>query len=526
MKPVNHLLRKAVAVMSVALSLTAVQVHAKELNLGMLTPITSLDPHFFNSASNNNMSRHVFETLIKLGADMQLQPGLATEWKVVEKNVWEVKLRSNVKWHDGSSFTADDVVFTVQRAPNVPNSPSSFATITSEIKEVKAIDPLTVRITTHAPAPLLPNNLSALPIISKKAGDKATTEDYNSGKATVGTGPYKLSEYLPNNRVVLVRNDSYWAGAEPWEKVTFKFLPVAATRVAALLSGGVDFIEGVPPADARRISSEPNLRLVSGISNRLIYLHMDSNRDQSPFVTDQNGKPLEKNPLKDARVRKAISLAVNRPAIVDSLLEGRATQAEQFMPKGSFGNSKTLRPDAYDLAGAKKMLAESGYPNGFHMVIHSPLNRYVNDGAVAQVLAQLLARVGIVTRVETMPAAVYFSRANKLEFSVMLSSWGGADTQEALMAVRPVVATFDKDKGAGSANRGRYSNPQLDQLIEQGMGATNRNERADLSARVVEMAIKDTAIVPLYFEHSTWAMKKGFQFKPRIDAYTMAMEIR
>lgn len=511
---------------AVLLAAMTAPVAAKDLNVGLQAVITSMDPHFYNSSQNNAMSRHVFETLVKLGPNMELLPGLAREWKAIDKTTWELKLRENVKWHDGSAFTADDVTFSFQRAANVPNSPSSFAFITKEAKEVKAMDPLTVRITTDGASPLLPSYLSLLPIISKKHGEKSATEDYNSGKAMVGTGPYKFNEYLPNNKVVVVRNDSYWGEKEPWDKVTFKFLSAGAPRVAALLAGDVDLIDGVPPTDTARIAKEASLRLVSGLSNRLIYLHMDSNRDHSPFVFDSKGAALDKNPLKDARVRKAISLAINRAAIIESLLDGRATAAAQFMPHRSFGISKELRPDDFDVEGAKKLLAEAGYPNGFQLVLHSPNNRYVNDAAVAQVLAQLLSRVGIATRVETMPAAVYFTRASKLEFSLMLLGWGGADVQEAVMPLRSLVQTFNKEQGTGSANRGRYSNPELDKLIDQAMDTMDRAKRGEISAKASELAIRDTAIVPLYFEQSTWAMKRSIQFPSRIDQYTTAMDIR
>jgi peptide/nickel transport system substrate-binding protein len=499
---------------------------AKDLTVGLQAPITSLDPHFYNSSQNNAMSRHVFETLVKLGPNMELQPGLARGWRAIDKTVWEVKLRDNIKFSDGTPFTADDVVFSFKRAANVPNSPSSFGAVTKEAKEVVAVDPMTVRITTDGPAPMMARNLSLLPIISRKHGATASTEDYNSGKAMIGTGPYKLAEYQPNNRVVLVRNEAYWGDKEPWDKVTIRFLSSGAPRVAALLSGDVDLIDAVPPADVPKLSTEQKVSVVSGPTNRMIYLHLDSQRDRSPFVLDSNGKPMDKNPLKDARVRKAMSLALNRQAIVDSMLEGRAVPAGQFMPEGSFGISRNLRPDAHDPAAAKKLLAEAGYPNGFQIVLHGPNNRYVNDAAVAQVVAQLLTRVGITTKVETMPASVYFSRASKQDFSVMLLGWGGADVQETVMVLRSLLHTFDKDQGAGAANRGRYSNPELDKLIDEAMDTIERDKRAEISARAAELAMKDMGLVPLYFEQSTTAMRRGVQFKARMDQYTTAMDIR
>lgn len=501
-------------------------LQARDLTVGLQAVVSSMDPHFHNTTQNNSMSRHIFETLVLLDKKMELKPGLALSWKNLGKDTWEVKLRPGVKWHDGSPFTAGDVDFTIKRAANVPNSPSSFGSVTRSIKDVRIVDPLTIVLTTVGPHPLLPRDLSLLPIVSKKFGDKATTEDYNSGKATVGTGPYKFTEFKANSQIVLTRNDEYWGEKEPWTKATFRFLSAGSARVASMLSSEVDLIEVVPPADIQRFEKDTRFNVVSGPSNRMIYLHMDSNRDVSPFVTDTSGKPLQKNPLKDAKVRKAISLAMNRQAIVGSMLDGKGTPAGQYMPDGSFGNSKTVKADVQDVVAAKKLLTEAGYPQGFQITLHGPNNRYVNDAAVSQVIAQLLTKIGIITKVEAMPASVYFTRASRLDFSLMLVGWGGADVQESVMVLKALIMTFDKDKGTGYANRGRYSNPAVDSAIEEAGDAFELPKRAELTAKAVDMAVKDTAIVPLYFEFGTWAMKKNVKFQARVDQYTTAMDIR
>src|SRR5690606_17172852 len=190
--------------------------------------------------------------------------------------------------------------------------------------------------------------------------------------------------------------------------------------------------------------------------------------DRSPFVTDKAGKPLDRNPLKDVRVRRAMSKAINRQAIVERVMEGLAVPAGQLLPEGMFGTSTRLKPEPYDPDGAKKLLAEAGYPDGFGLTIHSPNNRYVNDEQIAQAVAQMLTRVGIQTKVEAMPANVYFSRGSKLEFSFLLVGWG-SDTGEVSSPLKSLLATYSKEKGMGSANRGRYSNPKMDKLLEQGL---------------------------------------------------------
>jgi peptide/nickel transport system substrate-binding protein len=268
----------------------------------------------------------------------------------------------------------------------------------------------------------MPSDMTQVAIISKGAA-KASTDDFNSGKAAIGTGPYKLVRYTKGDRIELARNDAYWGGKTPWEKVTLRLLPQDASRVAALLSGDVNVIENVPTSDVANLRKDKRVAVFRTVADRLIYLHMDSDRDVSPFVTDKAGKPLAKNPLKDPRVRKAISKAINRPAMVDKVMEGEAVPAGQLVPEFLFGATKNLKVEAFDPEGAKKLLAEAGYPEGFGLTIHAPNNRYVNDAKVAQAVAQMLSRIGIDTKVVAMPSATYFTQATDLKFSFMLLGW-------------------------------------------------------------------------------------------------------
>ena len=272
---------------------------------------------------------------------------------------WEFKLRKGVKFHDGSDFTAADVVASIERVPTVPNSPSPFTAYTKQIKEMVVVDPYTIRFKTAAPYPLMPSDMTQVAIISKGAA-KATTDDFNSGKAAIGTGPYKLVRYAKSDRIELARNDAYWGGKTAWDKVTLRLLPQDASRVAALLSGDVQVIENVPTSDVAQLRKDKRLAVFRTVADRLIYLHMDSDRDVSPFVTDRAGKPLAKNPLKDPRVRKAISKAINRPAIVGKVMEGEAIPSGQLVPDFLFGATKNLKVEAFDPEGAKKLLARGG----------------------------------------------------------------------------------------------------------------------------------------------------------------------
>lgn len=499
---------------------------ARDISVGLQAAITSMDPHYHNLSPNNSLMQHVFEPLIKRDDNQKLVPGLATSWKAVDDLTWEFKLRKNVRFHDGSPFTAEDVAFTLKRVPNVPNSPSSFATFTKPITEVKIVDPHTIVFKTATPHVLLPSDLASVVIVSKLVGEKAATEDYNSGKACIGTGPYKYGEYVPNQRVVLKANYGYWGGEEPWDKITFKMLTNAAARVAALLSGDVQMIETVPTADIARLEKDKNFNVVSKVSNRVIYVHLNQSTEKSPpFVTDKRGKPLDKNPFRDARVRKALSMAVNRDAIVDRVMEKKAVAAAQLLPDFFYGTSKKLKPTKHDPEGAKKLLAEAGYPNGFAMTVHGPNNRYINDDKVAQAIAQFYSRIGIDTKVETLPSSVYFTRATKLEFGYMVLGWG-TESGEQGSAMRSLLATYDQSKGMGVTNRGRYSNPEFDKVLSQALVTMDDKKREGMIQQAAEMVMGDVGLIPLHYEVSTWASAKGLKYKPRTDQYTLATDLK
>lgn len=499
---------------------------AQELVVGLSTPVTALDPHFHNLTPNNNVADHVFDKLVHKDAKEQLRPGLAESWKALDDTTWEFKLRKGVKWHDGGEFTAEDVIATIKRIPNVPNSPASFATYTRPITDVSAPDKLTLRFKTARPHPLLPNDLVAIRIVPKRIAEAAKTDDFNSGKAMIGTGPYKFKEYVAGDRVVLERNDGYWGPKPHWKTVRLRMISNAPARVAALLAGDVQMIEAVPTADIARLAKDARVTVASAVSNRLIYLHMDSDRDKSPYLFDKSGKPLEKNPLKDVRVRKAISLAIDRDAIVSRIMEGQAQPAGQLLPDFFPGTSKKLVAPKVNQEAAKKLLADAGYPNGFALTLHSPNNRYINDEKVAQAIAQFLTRAGIDTKLEAMPSNVFFSRAGKLEFSFFLAGWG-AETGETSSPLRALIGTFSPQTGMGQANRGRFSDDGVDALILTAMTNIDDTKRNLMLAAASDKAIGELqAIVPVHYEVSSWALRKGLAYTGRADQYTYAFEVR
>jgi peptide/nickel transport system substrate-binding protein len=515
--------RRAAAVL-IAAALLIAPAHAAELVIGLGADVTSIDPHNNNAAPNNSIAEQIFNKLVENDAKQNQKPGLAESWRTIDDLTWEFKLRRGVKFHDGSDFTAADVAYSIER-PGIINTPGGFTIFTRSIVEKTIVDPYTIRLKTLTPYPNMPTDMAGLIIVSAKAARGATNADFDSGKATIGTGPWKFVRYVKGDRIELVRNDNFWGPKPVWDKVTFRLITSDPSRIAALLSGDVQMIEVVPPADYANLKNNKDITIFTTVSNRMIHLHLDSNRDKSPFITDKSGKPLEKNPFKDARVRKAVSKAINRNAIVDRTMDGLAIPAGQLMPEGFFGVSPNLKAEPFDPEGARKLLAEAGYPEGFGLTLHGPNNRYVNDEQIVQAVAQMLTRVGIATRVETLPFAVYVSRANKVEFSAALLGWG-VSTGEATYPLRSLIATYNQAKGLGTWNWGRYSNPSMDALLEQALATVDNPKRDKLLQQATEVMINDTGLVPLHYQVNTWAARKGLSYTPRTDERTYAHEVR
>lgn len=498
--------------------------HAADVTMAVRTDAESIDPHFHVYTPNSAVARHIFDGLTEVDARGRIQPALATSWTAVAEDVWEFKLRPGVLFHDGGRFTADDVVFTMQRAPNVPNSPSSYGQYTKTIASTEAVDDTTVRFHTKGPAPTLPVDLSQLAIISRAAAEGKSTRDFNSGAAAIGTGPYRFVEWISGDHLTLARNDQYWRGAEPWAHVVRRAIPSDGSRVAALLAGDVDIIEGVPAADRPRLADRADIALHECDATRIIYIHMDSARDVSPGITDANGGKMDRNPLRDARVRRAISAAINREALTGKLLNGQAHPAGQYSPPGTPGTSANLMPPPYDPDMARRLLKEAGWADGFRVVLAGSNDRFPQDAQVTQAVGQMLARVGIKTEVQTMPAAMLFSRGSKLEFSMMLSGWVG--TGEASSPFTALMATYDPKTGLGPSNRGRWSNPAFDAVLGEALRTMDEPKRNGLYARAAEIAVEDMGVIPVYFTVNTWASRKGLVYDARADEISLAMGLR
>nr|MCV4207138.1 ABC transporter substrate-binding protein [Roseomonas sp. SXEYE001] len=466
---------------------------------------------------------HIFDRLVERDANAQPYPGLAESWKTISDTVWEFKLRPGIKWHDGKDFTADDVVFSIERVPNVKGSPGSFAGFIRAITKTEVVDPLTIRFHTAAPHPLLPTELAGICIVARHAATGADPEDFNSLKAAIGTGPYKVVSYSPGDRTELVRNDNWYGPKQPWDRVSYRFIANDSARTAALLAGDVDLIDQVPSSDLAKLRRDSRVKLAETQGVRVIYLFPDFSRDgEVPFVTDNDGKPLPKNPFKDIRVRQALSIAINREAICRQVMEGTAVPTAQWLPPGAFGYNPDLKPATYDANRAKALLAEAGFPNGFKLTLHSPNDRYPNDARTVQAVAQMWTRIGVQTQVEAQPWASFSQRNARQEFAIRLLGWGSS-TGEASYTLVNILGTYDREKRMGASNNGRYSNPELDALTARAAATLDDEQREKLFQDAVKMAMDDLAFIPLHQLLNFWALKRNLGFEARADERTTAM---
>tara|TARA_B100000965_G_scaffold177051_1_gene147685 strand:+ start:392 stop:1984 length:1593 start_codon:yes stop_codon:yes gene_type:complete len=525
--------RKSMIAAAFAAGLTAAASagQAQTITIGLGTEPTSIDPHYHNLGPNNQISQHIFSRLMEQDDKQRLFPGLATEWKAIDDTTWEFKLRKGVKFHDGSDFNVDDVIFTMERAAAHPNAKSSFKVFThGGGKEYVRVDDYTLHVKTPKPYPLMAVDLSTVHIVSDKS--KGHWEgDFNNGSQAIGTGPFKFVKWVKGEILEFERNDDYWGKKPHWKHVIIKPIKSAPSRLAALLAGDVDFIDQVPTIDVKNLKNNDKITLSQGISNRVIYLHLDQYRDVTPFAKGPKGEEI-KNPFKDVRVRKAISMAISRDLIIERIMEGIAVKAGQLLPDGFFGVSDKLKPEEYDPEGAKKLLAEAGYPNGFQTTLHGPNNRYINDAKIVEAVAQMLSRIGIMTTPDTMPKSVFFKRGknrgpeNPPEFSFLLVGWGSG-TGEASSPLRSLLATYSKEKGWGSSNRGLHSNPKMDAVLEEALATVDDTKRAALLAKATEIGVgEDMGLIPLHYQVNTWAAKKGLKYLARTDERTVAYDIR
>ncbi|MCV0426162.1 MAG: ABC transporter substrate-binding protein [Roseibium sp.] len=509
------------AVTMFGLGLGFLPASAETLKLALAQEHQSVDPHFSRTSPNRNTAEQIFEALVTIDENMQMQPQLAESWTAVDDLTWEIKLRPDVLFHDGTAFDAADVISSVNRIPNVENSPASFVSAVASIESMEAVDDHTLLIKTKEPTPNLMELVGSVYIIPSELGVSIKSADFDAGSAAIGTGPYSFVSWTPNESLVLKRHDQYWGNAPSYSDVVVRYIPNSTARVATLIAGDVDAIDKVPPSDISAIERRGGLKLANSVSGRVIYLHLDSDRDVTPHITGPEGEEI-KNPLKDARVRKALSMMIDRFLISTRIMQGAATPTGQMVPEGFSGFNPDIAAPEADLAAAKKLLAEAGYPDGFSVTIHGPNDRYVNDAKVIQAISQLFARGGLKSKVEAMPKNIYFKSASKRDFSVFLVGFGTSSGNSG-RGLLQVLGTYDKEAGKGTFNRGRFSNPEFDAVMAEAVTSFDDARREELLRQAAEIAFTDEqGIIPLYFEKLIWATRDGIDFDTRPVERTLA----
>lgn len=505
---------RRIAVPAAALAIAAPAV-AEEVVIAVATEPTSLDPLFQALGSNHELAKHAFNSLVEPGPMYELLPGLAESWGPTDDPlVWEFKLRKGVKFHNGEPFTARDVAFTYERAPNVPNAPSTYKRRTAKVEGAVAVDDHTLHIRTRTPYPLLPNSLASVPVVSRTVGMDAEPTEFNDGSKLYGTGPYKFVEFVAGDHVTYVANEDYWGGRPKWDKVTIRWIKSGPARVAALLSGDVDAIASVPTTDVDKLDADPDVNVFCDQSTRVIYWSLDVHREQAEHVTAKDGSPIS-NPLADRRVRQAFDMALDRNVIVDEVMGGLAVPANQIAGEGFGGHNPDIPMPDHDVERARALLAEAGYPDGFRLTIHATNDRYVNDARLAQAVAQLLSRIGVDVTVETMPVAVYYGKARKHEFTMAQIGWASA-TGESSAILNPALA-----KGVRN-NYGRWENERFNELIQSALSTVDLAEYESRLKEATAVAMEDLPIIPTHFQVACWATRKGLAYVPRADESTLA----
>ncbi len=453
------------------------------------------------------------------GKDLRVEPCLALSWTQVNPTTMRLKLRPNVRFHDGSAFTADDVVFSFQRALS---DTSNFKPYLAGVKEARKVDDLTVDVITEGPAPVLIPQLTEVRMMSKswsikhnvqKPQDYRNKEETYASRNANGTGPFILKSREADVKTVAVLNSNWWGKMEGnVNEIVYQPIKSDATRLAALLSGEIDFMLDPAPQDIPRLKQDPKIKIVEGNENRTIFLGMDQWRDELQYSSVKG-----KNPFKDKRVREAIQAAIDLNAIKTQVLRGLGVPtAVMFAPQVD-GYPKDLdKPKTPDRARAKKLLAEAGYPNGFEVTLDCPNNRYIADEKICVAIAGMLAQINVNVKVNAMPRAQYFPKIQNYDTSFYMLGWG-VPTFDSQYALQSLLRTVVPKTADGDYNLGKYSNAKVDEAIDKLKTEIDGKKRAALAREITAIHMADVGHVPLHFQVIPWAMRSNVSVVHRAD---------
>lgn len=496
-------------------------VIAKTFKWSSASDIPTLDIHSQNNALGNGVHAAVYESLVYYNSKtFKVEPQLATAWREISPTQLRFTLRTGVKFSDGTGLTAEDVAFSLTRAMS---RTSNYAVYTQGIDRVAKVNDTTVDVFLKGPNPVLLNQLTELRIMSKTWAEKnksvepkdiRTKDETFAHRNAMGTGPYMVQSWQPDQKLVLVKNPNWWGWKEAVTNVTeIVYTPIKseATRVAALLSGEVDFVLDPSPQDLARMRANANLKVIDGIENRTIFLGMDQHRDELPGSNVKG-----KNPLKDLRVRKALYQGIDIDTIHRVTMRGLSQPTGALVAPQVAGWTEAVhRRFPFDPEAAKKLLADAGYPQGFEVDFACPNNRYINDEEICQAVTAMWAKIGVRAKLRTQPLVTYFPMIQRYEASIYMLGWG-VPTFDALYSLQSLTRSVGTG-GDGNYNVGRYKNERMDYVVDRIKTETDLPVRNRLLTEGLQLQNDTVAHIPLHNQIIPWAMKKSVDVVHRAD---------
>ena len=494
--------------------------HAQTLRWASQGDPQTMDPHSQNESMTNMMNGQVYERLVVRDKALVIRPSLATEWAQVSPLLWRFKLRPNVKFHDGSPFTADDVVFSIERGQQSTSQINNYATAVGTARKV---DDLTVEFDLKAVNPIFLQHLDALWIMSKgwseknkvtKPLDFKNKEESFASQNANGTGPYMLVSRAPGIKTTYKRNPNWWGKPEGnVQEIVYTQISNDATRLAALVSGEVDFILDPAPRDVARLRNTAGVKVIDGQENRIVFIGMDQGRDELLYSSVKG-----KNPFKDLRVRKALYHAVDIETMKAKLMNGQSfpTGGMTPSPLAAYGDAEIEKRLPFDLPLAKKLMADAGYADGFEVQLDCPNNRYIQDEEICVALAAMWSQINVKIKVNAQPRATYFPKLEKYDFSLYMLGWGGAVT-DAEPTLTPVLRNNLGEKGVGFYNYGKARNDKADALAAQSSVEADPKKREELVKAALREFKEQVAVIPLHRQVIPWAARSNVDVVHRAD---------
>ena len=505
-----------VAALSMVLSSPA---SANQFRWASGTDPQTMDPHATNSAPVLGFLNNVYEGLVRRNKQMKIEGALAERWENLGSDGWRFHLRKGVKFHDGSDFTAEDVLFSYERASSKDSDVRSWF---APVAEVKVVDDYAIDFLTKSANPLFPDSIANFMILDKGWAEKndsqrPSREKENHATRNVnGTGAFRVDVRDPGVRTELVPHTAWWDKAEHnITRAIFTPIKNKATGIAALISGEIDFIEPIPLQDVPRLKQTAGFTVHEGVEARVLMFGFGHDRDALKYSDETK----EKNPFLDARVRKAVYQAINVDAIISKVMRSNAAPASQLVSPAMKGFTESLRARlAFNTESAKKLLNEAGYPDGFSFGLMCPNDRYINDEAVCRATASMLSKVGIKAKLSTMPVRSYWPELRADNFDMYLLGWSPG-TFDAEHPIRFLATTPNKEKKLGSWNFGGYSNARVDALLPQLQKELDNTKRQAMIDEVHKILFDDVAYVPMYIQPLVWGSKDTVKLTQRTDNF-------